>query len=144
MYVPSWTRGTPAAFDIAITSPHRTDVLVEASVAPGAAAELYENYKRRYKDTARDCASQGIAFIPIVGEPSGGWGPAALCAFKALARAIASQTGRDPGVILSEHRQALCVALRQANARAIFRRTPVTLELCDGAALSAQVALAAI
>ena len=45
--------------------------------------------KRSYLYIAEDCATQGLQFRPIVGEPSGGWGPSAMCTFKAIAKAHA-------------------------------------------------------
>jgi hypothetical protein len=82
-----------------------------------------------------------MSFIPIVGEPSGGWGPSALCVFKALARTIANTTGRDFEVVLREHRQALGVLLRRANARAIFRRDPGSVPRIGDVFASARLAL---
>ena len=140
-YVPSWHTGSPAAFDFAITSPHRDDIRLEASRKCGAAAEAYEVVKRRYLDTAADCQRQGFAFIPIVGEPSGGWGPSALCAFKALDRAIVAISGTTPGDASRKHRQALCVLLRQANARAIFSREPGCQALAYAPATAARLVL---
>eukprot|EP00973_Karenia_brevis_P069800 9704853-Karenia_brevis.AAC.1 len=74
VYLPSWRDGTPAALDFAITSPHRQDMVGRAAESSGVAARSYESFKRTYLDTERDCASQGISFIPMVGEPTGGWG----------------------------------------------------------------------
>jgi hypothetical protein len=143
VYVPSWKQGAAAAFDLAITSPHRVDMVQQASLKPGAAAEAYEQFKRSFLDTAADCQRQGISFIPIVGESSGGWGPSALCVFKALARSIANSTGRDAAEVLREHRQALGVFLRQANARAIFRRDPGSVPPVGDVFASARLALEA-
>ena len=141
VYVPSWKQGAPAAFDLAITSPHRIDMVQQASLKPGAAAEAYKHFKRSFLNTAADCQRQGISFIPIVGEPSGGWGPSALCVFKALARSIANTTGRDVAEVLKEHRQALGVFLRQANARALFRRDPGSAPPVGDVFASARLAL---
>jgi hypothetical protein len=124
IYIPSWKNGLPAALDIAITSPQRHDIGAEAARKSGAAAAAYEQCKRDYLDTAADCQRQGISFVPLVAEPSGGWGTSALCTLRALARSIALTTGRDSGTELRSHRQALCILIRQANARAIFRRDP--------------------
>ena len=82
-------------------------------------------------------------FFPIVGEPSGGWGPSAQCVFKQLARTIAAFSGRPAGVELLEHRQSMGVLLRQANARAIFRRHPGTVEDGHDPVLAAFLALEA-
>ncbi len=141
VFVPSWKLGGPAAFDIAITSPHRLDVLAQACLKPGAAAEAYEHHKRVYLDTAADCQRQGLAFIPIVAESSGGWGPSAQCVFKALARSIAVLSGREPDKELLEHRQAMGVFIRQANARAVSRRDPGATARVDDPLVAARLAL---
>lgn len=97
--------------------------------------------ERSYLDAAADCQMQGSSFIPIAGEPSGGWGPSALGVFRSLARTIANAVRRDPVPVLREHRRALGVLLRQANARAVFRRDPGTVpRVCDVFA-SARLAL---
>ena len=120
----SWQNGLPAAFDFAICSPIRRDVVVQASFKPGSAAEAYEQHKRSYLDTAAQCLRQGFSFVPVVGEPSGNWGPSAQCVFKQPSKAIAAASGREASIELLEHRQAMGVLLRLANARAIFRRHP--------------------
>ena len=124
VYLPSWTDGAPAALDLAVTSPHRQDVLSQASLRCGAAAEAYESYKRTYLGTVSDCNSQGLSFVPMVAETTGGWGPSAHCTLKALARAAAahSSSGAEPSAILAEHLQRLCAAIRRATARAVLRR----------------------
>ena len=38
VYLPNWRNGRPAALDLAITSPHRHDLIQTAPLAPGAAA----------------------------------------------------------------------------------------------------------
>ena len=114
---------------------------MQASFKPGAAAEAYEQFKRGFLDTAADCQRQGLAFVPIVAEPSGGWGPSAQCVFKAFARSIAALSGRTPEVELFEHRQALGILLRQANARAIFRRDPGSGTQAGDPLLAARLAL---
>ena len=86
VYVPSWQNGAPAAFDFAITSPVRQDMIVLAAQSSGASARAYEQVKRMYLNTAEDCQCQGFSFIPVVGEPSRGWGPSALWVFKTIAK----------------------------------------------------------
>ena len=107
-----------------------------AAESPGAAARAYEQTKRSFLNTADDCQRQGFSFIPVVGEPSGGWGPSALWVLKTVAKSIANSTGIDASVVQREHRQALGILLRQANARAIFRRDPGA-EMAQGDAISA-------
>jgi len=122
VFLPSWLRGVGAALDIAITAPSRRDAVLEASRHPGAAATAYEHAKRTFLNTALDCQQQGFNFVPLVGEPSGGWGPSAQALFKGLAKCFAGLTGREAALELKEHRQPIGVFLRRANARAIFRR----------------------
>ena len=122
VYIPSGSNGTPIALDIAITSPPRIGISSLAAQRSGAAAEQYEQHKRLYLNTAADCEAQGIAFVPLVGEPTGGWGPSALSVLKGLARTISSRTGRKSGEIHAEHLQQLCCSIRRSRARAVFRR----------------------
>ena len=63
-------------------------------------------------------------YVCMAGEASGGWGPSAQCVFKQLSKAIAAASGREASAELLDHRQAMGVLLRVANARAIFRRHP--------------------
>ena len=86
LYVPSWQNGVPAAFDFAITSPVRQDMVALAAESLGAAARAYEQTKRSFLNTADDCQRQGFSFIPVVAEPSAGWGPSALWVFKIVAK----------------------------------------------------------
>ena len=122
VFMPSGSNGSPVALDLAITTPHRIGISSLAAQRSGAAAEEYEQHKRRYLDTAADCESQGIAFVPMVGEPTGGWGSSAICMLKSLARAISSRTGVESGKIHAEHLQLLCSSIRRSRARAVFRR----------------------
>ena len=72
VYLPSWQNGRPAALDLAIKSPHRQDMRQSAPLAPGASAQDYESTKRSHLNTAAECEQQGVVFVPVVGEPSGG------------------------------------------------------------------------
>ena len=139
VFIQAWKHGTPAALDFAVTSPHRHDIRLEASRSSGFAASSYEQHKRDYLNTARDCQQQGFAFLPMVAETSAGWGPSALCVFKSLARALATKTGEDPSMVLRDHRQAISVALRRANARAVFARQPGEVSLDDPLLAAASV-----
>ncbi len=89
----------------------------------------------------RDCAAQGISFIPVVAETSGGWGASAMCTFKALAKAAASRELDDAESAvkprLQRHLEHECTAIRRANARAVLRRAPDAGAYGDEAARSA-------
>ena len=138
VFIPGW----PAALDLAITSPHRLDAPPEAVTTAGAAAEAYERRKRSHLRTAEDCASQGFQFRPIVGEPSGGWGPSAMCAFKAIARAHAAVSHQDVGSVLASELQHLSTVVRRANARAVLSRSALAAGFVH-AAVPAAIAIVA-
>ena len=113
--------GSAGSPDIAITSPQRADALQSASQPLGAAAERYEERKRGHLDTAQLCALNGFSFIPIVFETSGGLGPSATYTLKAMARSLYTAGGNSVNAFNVEL-EALCVAIRRANARAVLRR----------------------
>ena len=123
IFLPTW-KGSAAALDLAVTSPHRLDALPLACQAPGAAARAYEITKRGHLDTAAECNRQGFAFIPMIAETSGGWGPSGVCAIKALSRAAAHRSGAEPSAFLAARLQRLSNVIRRASARAILRRSP--------------------
>ena len=80
---------------------------------------------------------QGIAFIPLVAETSGGWGPSGMCTLETLARAAATRSDNLPKSILAEHLQLLCTGIRRANARAVLRRDHTLGDIAPSAAFSA-------
>ncbi|CAK0798447.1 unnamed protein product, partial [Prorocentrum cordatum] len=51
VYIPSWHLGAPAAFDFAVSSPHRQAARGMAFQGVGSAAEAYEVVKRTHLDT---------------------------------------------------------------------------------------------
>ena len=122
VFLPSFVHGAPAAFDFAVVSPQRQDVVALAAGSAGAAASLYEAYKRSYLETETECAQQGVNFFPMVAESSGGWGPEGLKHLRQLAKVAARQTGTDGGDVMGQLLQALCVVIRSAKARAVLRR----------------------
>ena len=66
--------------------------------------------------------AQGMAFLPMVGEPTGGWGTSAACTFKAFAKAQAAGSDLEHGTILATELRHLSTVLRRANARAVLSR----------------------
>ena len=90
-------RGSPAALDLAITSPQRQDILAQAASETGAAAVDYESRKRQYLDTEEECRQQGILFVPLGAESSGGGGPTAMATFRRLARRGGGSGGGQEG-----------------------------------------------
>ena len=140
VYIPSWEFGTPAALDLAITSPQRQVSLGAASLASGAAATSYEDYKRHFLDTESQCVAQGVAFLPIVAESSGGWGPSAMRFWRKLSASAGRQSSRSEEERLPQYLEGLSVAIRRASARAVLKRgAELGEEGADGRALAADV-----
>ena len=124
VFVPSWSHGQPAAFDLAITSPQRQSTLGQAASQVGSAARSYEDHKRSHLHTEEECRQQGILFIPLVAETSGGWGPSALSTFSKWAKLATKRNGAasSPKAVLPQFLERLCVCIRAAKARAVLRR----------------------
>ena len=98
-------------------------MLAEAAQKSGAAATQYEVFKRQYLDTANVCASQGITFIPLVAEVTGGWGPTGLKTVSKLANRTARISEQSASMVFAHLLESLCVAIRRANAQAVLKRS---------------------
>jgi hypothetical protein len=122
VYLPSWVHGSPAALDFAVISPLRLDIMAQAADGPGVAAIAYEAHKRSHLNTEAECAQQGVTFLPMVAEASGGWGPTGLKVLRQLAKSAAAKTGGDDDLSMGNLLQSLCVTIRRAKARAVLRR----------------------
>ncbi|CAJ1356341.1 unnamed protein product, partial [Effrenium voratum] len=76
IWVANWGIHGPAALDLAVTCGLRPGQLPQAAAAEGAwavgPATDYEARKRAHLNTAQLCAEQGLQFLPIVAEGSGG------------------------------------------------------------------------
>ena len=117
VYLPSWTDGRPAALDFAVTSPQRLDALARAAQGGPTAAKAYEEHKRMFLDTAAECARQGISFIPMVVEATGGgWGKTARGAWSELAKSSALATGE------LETERSCAIMLRQRLSMVLHRK----------------------
>ena len=138
IYVPRWDLGGPAALDFAVTSGLRTDLLEQTAADGSSCLSTYELYKNSFLDTAAHCASEGIAFLPMVVEAhSGAWGPAASKVWLKLGKAVALMSGESTAVEALRARQNLGLTLHRETARAILRRSPVFDETEGGNAAQA-------
>ena len=88
------------------------------------AASEYEEHKRSFLYTEEECREQGILFVPIVAETSGGWGPSAMSTFKRLAKQAAGRGGlfTPDKAVLPQFLERASIAIRTAKARAVLRR----------------------
>ncbi|CAK0885476.1 unnamed protein product [Prorocentrum cordatum] len=130
-----------AAVDLAITSPQRQAALQRASEVAGSAAQLYEDYWRTDLNTEAQCSQQGIAFVPMVAERSGGWGASGIQVLQQLARKAQARDGKAASLHMQEYLEGLNVAVRRANAQAVLKRAPGTATVAPGAADAARALL---
>ncbi|CAK0818161.1 unnamed protein product [Prorocentrum cordatum] len=129
VYYPSWLQGAPAAFDFAVSSPHRQSARVLAFQEVGRAAQEYESVKRNHATTRVLLRSRA----PVSTVDQDGrtclhhWaerGDAALQVLGDLLEARADVTARD-----YEGLTPLALAARGG-------RLPAVRLLCEGGALS--------
>ena len=146
VYIPSWIHGQPVALDLAITSPQRQEVLGQASLAAGHAATEYEARKRSYLNTEEECSHQGILFVPLVAESSGGWGETALATFRRIAKLASGRGGLSSPkqAVLPRLLERLSVSIRSAKARAVLRRSGAEISASGAIIDSAATALSAV
>ena len=137
VFLPTWFGGRPAALDFAVTCPCRQDLLRASGQTAGAAAALYASRKRAFLNTEADCERQGLRFVPMVAESSGGWRADALKTLQGIARAQSTRTGQRTAQVLEIYLQRLSMCIRRANAIATLRRDrPVAVNI--GPALPAE------
>ena len=70
-----------------------------------------------------DCARHGVAFLPMVAEPSGGWSSSAAAVWRQLARIEALRTDDSWAAATEKVFSGLSVTIRRASARAVLRQT---------------------
>ena len=144
MYVPRFRSGVPAALDFAVTSGLQSSVLHLAAQSEDAATMRYEGLKSDHLDTKSHCESEGITFVPMVVEASGGsWGPEARKIWSRLAKHQAQATGESQSFVANQLLQNMGITLHRENARAVLRRAPRAWADPGVNRLSAAVTLAA-
>ena len=125
VYIPRWRAGPPAAWDFAVTSGLRLDVLAASARDADEVLTKYEDFKCTYKDTKTLCQSQGMTFTPMIMEAvGGGWGKIARGVWSELAKSSALATGEleTTNSCAVMFRQRLSMTLHRENARACLRR----------------------
>jgi hypothetical protein len=121
VYLPALA-GSPAALDFAVTAHQRPETLALASNQTGATADAYARHKESHLNTAALCASQGVAFVPMVAETTGLWETGAARVLRHIAAAAAARSGDSADIAYSTLLQELSVVIRSFRARAALRR----------------------
>ena len=125
IFLPNWQLGQPAALDFAVSSGLRVGFLEESARDGSFSGRTYAELKRKHLDTASQCLSEGLAFVPMVCEAhGGGWEAEAVRVWKNVAKTAAIVSGETSAPLRFEHiMQTLSVTLQRANARAILSRS---------------------
>ena len=97
--VPNWSLGKPAAFDLSVTSPLNSNVLLEAGLAAGQAARATEERKHKENDTK--CKELGWVCVPMVVEAYGAWGTEAMESFSLPTSRLATSSNRAKAEVLA-------------------------------------------
>ena len=100
LLVPKWIVGTPAAFDLLVTSPLNPTISLEVSVTTGAAAWTTEQRKPCSNDAK--CDKLAWVYLPLVMESYGAWGKEALESISQLASRLATCSSKGKSVVLTE------------------------------------------
>ncbi|KAL5484475.1 hypothetical protein EMCRGX_G020985 [Ephydatia muelleri] len=111
--ISNWVLGKTAACDISVTSPLNSNIMSEAGVTAGAAAQATELRKHEANDVK--CSELGWLCIPLVVESYGAWGKEAMESFSSLASRLAITSSRPKSAVLSELYGRLNLNLVRAN-----------------------------
>eukprot|EP00731_Ephydatia_muelleri_P011679 Em0006g573a len=98
--ISNWALGKTAACDISVTSPLNSNIMSEAGVTAGAAAQATELRKHEANDVK--CSELGWLCIPLVVESYGAWGKEAMESFSSLASRLAITSSRPKSAVLLE------------------------------------------
>ena len=115
--VPNWSMGRLAAFDLSVTSPLNSNVLLEAGLAAGQVAE-----QRKHDENDAKCKELGWICVPMVVEAYGAWGTEAMESFSLLGSRLATSSNRAKAEVLAALYGRLNLNLVRANATAILSR----------------------
>ena len=122
IYLPYWSRGKAAAFDISVILPVQTLTVEEAAVTQGHALAVREQQKRGYHNNA--CREAGIHFIPLAVETFGVWSQEAAATIRQFGKLQAFRLGLLPSHCISRLFQRLSLALWRGNAWCLASRNP--------------------
>ena len=118
-----WDQGKPAALDLTVISPLNANILKEAGMTAGAAAQAAE--VRKHTANGQRCTNLGWSCIPLAVESYGAWGREAQMCFTLLATRLAVHNSSSKSKIIFELYSRLNLALTRSIARAIITRSKI-------------------
>ena len=116
-----WDQGKPAALDLTVVSPLNANILKEAGMTAGAAAQAAE--VRKHTANGQRCTNLGWSCIPLAVESYGAWGREAQMCFTLLATRLAVHNSSSKSKMIFELYSRLNLALTRSIARAIITRS---------------------
>ena len=95
----NWSLGKSAAFDLSVTLPLNSNVLLEEELAAGQAARATE--QRKHNENDAKCKELGWVCVPMVVEAYGTWETKAMESFSLLASRLATSSNRAKAEVLA-------------------------------------------
>ena len=95
-----WDHGKPAALDLTVISPLNANILNEAGMTAGAAAQVAE--VRKHTANGQRCTDLGWSCVPLAVESYGAWGREAQMCFTQLATRLAVHTSSSKSKMIFE------------------------------------------
>ena len=91
VFLPTWSRGWPAALDVQVISPLQQQTLGEAASTPGHALQV--GVRRKLTSHLSACRLIGVEFISFVMETLGGLAEDSISILHSLGKAISQRVG---------------------------------------------------
>lgn len=130
IYIPTWSRGSPAALDVTVISPLQQLTVDRAAITQGHALQVAHNRKVATHDAP--CREAGVQFIPLPVETLGGWSKGAAATLRDIGHRQGLRLGIPPSDSIHHLFQRLSVRLWRGNAAMwIHRSIPPPSEI-DG------------
>ena len=126
VFLPTWSRGRPAALDVHVISPLQQQTMGEAASTPDA---LQVRVQRKLASHLSACRFVGVEFIPFVMETLGGLAEDSIFILRSLGKAIAQTVGSldtstDTSVCTKQLFHRTAIALWRGNAIQWLHRQP--------------------
>ena len=130
VFLPTWSRGRPAALDITVISPLQQATLQGAATTQGHALTTAEI--RKFASHGPHCEAAGIDFIPVSFEALGGMSPLTITTVARIGRLLGQRHGLIPKDTTRHLFQQVSVSLWRGNASLWCHRFPHLPPRLDG------------
>ena len=110
VFLPTWSRGRPAALDVHVISPLQQQTLGEAASTPGHVLQV--GIQRKLASHLEACRSAGVDFVPIVAEALGGLAEDSIFTIRSIRVAISQRVSPQDSTTCTKqlfHRVAIAL-----------------------------------